>query len=619
MYPATLGALRQADGKCEFCVWASRADEVALQLFEPTGTLVPMSRDDRGYWSVSVENVSAGQTYQFLLNGNDARPDPASRFQPQGVHQPSAVVDRQFPWSDQAWHGLPLVDYITYELHTGTFTEAGTFDAAIERIPDLLDLGITAIELLPVAQFPGERNWGYDGVHPYAAQNSYGGPDGLRRFVDACHQAGLAVVLDVVYNHLGPEGNYLGQFGDYFTSQYKTPWGDALNFDGPRSDEVRRYFIENALWWIADCHIDALRLDAVHAIYDQSAYPFLQELADVVRLEGVRLNRQVHLIAESHLNDPKLVSPAEIGGWGLDSQWADDLHHAIHVTLTGERSGYYSDFDGFAALAKCYRDGFTFDGQYSPYRKHRYGKPSSHLQPVAFTVFSQNHDQIGNRLSGDRLPTQLEEIHGVETAREMQKLAAALVLLSPYSPMLFMGEEYGEPAPFQYFVSHLDEHLVKAVRDGRKREFQAFGWQIEPPDPQAEATFRDSTLNHELANTGWHATLRSFYRTLIRYRRTTPVYACPQHDSFQVQNDSTSGLLELRMYSASVNTCVRFLCADKAVALPDLSNAWKLKLNSGASNWKEPGNEAGTPDGSNAGAPLEQQAWSVMLWESVSV
>jgi maltooligosyltrehalose trehalohydrolase len=350
-------------------------------------------------------------------------------------------------------------------------------------------LGVTAIELMPVAQFPGGRNWGYDGVHPFAVQNTYGGPEGLRRLVDAAHSLGLAVVMDAVYNHVGPEGNYLADFGDYFTDRHHTPWGQAVNFDDAGSDEVRRFFIENALCWIDEYHIDALRLDAVHAIYDFSAKTFLRELADAVRLEGERLNRRVYTIAESCLNDTRLIDPPEQGGFGLDAQWSDDLHHALRTELTDERGGYYVDYQGFPNLAKAYRAGFVQDGTYSEYRRRRHGNSAKHVNPIKLVVCSQNHDQVGNRLLGERL-TELVSF-------EQQKLAAASIILSPYLPMLFMGEEYAETAPFQFFISHTDPDLVRAVREGRKEEFARFEWNQEPPDPQDEATFLRCKLNHK--------------------------------------------------------------------------------------------------------------------------
>lgn len=436
---AGLGAASLGDGRCRFTVWAPAAEKVEVRLLTPRPRVATLDRGGQGYHHGVLEGVERGSLYVYRLDGGPERADPASRSQPQGVHGPSEVVDPQFPWEDVSWVGPRLQDYILYELHVGTFTREGTFDAIIPHLTDLRELGVTAIELMPVAQFPGTRNWGYDGVFPFAVQDSYGGPAGLKRLVNACHREGLAVVLDVVYNHLGPEGNTLGDFGPYFSERYRSPWGPALNFDGPGSDEVRRFFIENALAWITDYHVDALRLDALHAILDLSAYPFLAELAAAVRERAARLHRRVYLIAESDLNDPKLVRPPEVGGYGLDAQWNDDFHHALHALLTGERTGYYEDFGTVAHLARAFTEGYVYTGQYSVYRRRRHGVPARALPAHAFAVFAQNHDQVGNRMRGERLSALVPF--------EALKLAAAVVLLSPYLPLLFMGEEYGETAP----------------------------------------------------------------------------------------------------------------------------------------------------------------------------
>ena len=447
-----------------------------------------MARRRRGYHEVLVDGVEPGTLYRYRLDGTLERPDPASRCQPEDVHGPSQVVDSHFDWDDSAWCGIPLREYILYELHVGTFTPEGTFEAIIPYLPELKALGITAIELMPIAQFPGQRNWGYDGVYPFAVQHSYGGPDGLKRLVQACHRHGLAVVLDVVYNHLGPDGNYLGDYGPYFTERYKTPWGGALNFDGPYSDEVRRFFIDNALFWVTEFRIDALRLDAVHAILDHSAQPFLQELGLALQARAEHMNRRIYAIAESALNDTRIIRSRELGGYGLDAQWNDDFHHALRVLLTDDRGGYYQDFGELGHLAKAFREGFVYAGDYSAYRRRRHGHSSRHMPAQQFVVFAQNHDQVGNRMFGERL-SQLVSL-------EALKLAASAVLLSPFIPLLFMGEEYGEVAPFQYFISHLDPQLVDAVRRGRREEFAAFAWQGEPPDPQDIATFQRAKLDH---------------------------------------------------------------------------------------------------------------------------
>ncbi|NLF67898.1 MAG: malto-oligosyltrehalose trehalohydrolase [Candidatus Anammoximicrobium sp.] len=582
-HPPTLGATCLGDGECRFLVWAPLAERVDLKLLTPDERLLPMRPRERGYFEVAASGIAAGTRYVYCLDGHRDRPDPASRYQPDGIHQASAVVAPQFAWSDEAWHGIPLHQYVTYEMHVGTFTAEGTFDAAAAHLDDLRDLGVTAIELMPVAQFSGERNWGYDGVHPFAVQNTYGGPDGLRRFVNSAHRRGLAVVLDVVYNHVGPEGNYLSEFAGYFTDRYQTPWGRAVNFDGPGSDEVRRFFIENALAWISDYHLDALRLDAVHAICDRSALPFLEELADAVRLEGERLNRRVYTIAESSLNDSRLLAPKETGGYGIDAQWCDDLHHALRTELLGERGGYYADYRGLDDLVKAYRDGFVQDGRWSEYRGRRHGNSARHLDPVRLVVCSQNHDQIGNRLLGDR-PTEL-------LSHEQLKLAAAAVILSPCQPLLFMGEEYGETAPFQFFVSYADPKLVDAVRRGRKEEFARFHWQQEPPDPQDEQTFHRSKLNHELKHVDRHRVLRDFYKRLIELRKSEPPWAFPSRQRLEVSLLSPARAMAVRSGSADRELIVVFHfgaeTAETTARLP--SGTWDKLLDSADVQWGGPG------------------------------
>jgi len=417
-----LGAHFQGEQQCSFLVWAPNVEQVEVRVKTPAERVFPLRRDERGYHYGLVEGLEPGGRYYYCLDQSVERPDPASSFQPEGVHGPSEVIDPAFDWEDQGWFGLPLRDYLIYELHVGTFTPEGTFDAIIPLLPELIELGVTALELMPVAQFPGARNWGYDGVYPYAVQDSYGGPSGLKRLVNACHQCGLAVVLDVVYNHLGPEGNYLREFGPYFTDRYRTPWGAALNFDGEHSQEVRRFFLENALRWQTQFHLDALRLDAVHAIKDCSARPFLQELAQLTRQRSEQLNRRFYLIAESDLNDARLTAPEVLGGYGLDGQWSDDFHHSLHVLLTGERDGYYMDFGGTGLLAKVFREGYAYTGQYSAYRRQPHGNSPRLNSAKQFVVYSQNHDQVGNRRDGDRL-SRLAHLEGL-------KLAAGTVLLS---------------------------------------------------------------------------------------------------------------------------------------------------------------------------------------------
>ena len=514
-----LGANCRPGGQCEFLVWGPKREKVAVHLFGSRDHFIPMTKDQVGYHHALVDHLVEPQTrYAYRLDDSQEYPDPASRFQPQGVHGPSEVVDLgAFQWTDADWRAPSLEKSIFYELHVGTFSEKGSLEGVCPHLAELAELGVTTIELMPVAQFPGSRNWGYDGVYPFAVQNSYGGPLALQRFVNAAHAQGLAVALDVVYNHLGPEGNYLGQFGPYFSNRYRTPWGDAINFDGPDSDPVRQFFIENAVFWFEQFHIDVLRLDAIHGIYDFGAFHILAELENQVRLAGKRLGRDLCLIAESDLNDARVLLSCEKGGYGLPAQWSDDFHHSVHTLLTRETKGYYADFGGVGHLATVLRDGWFYHGQYSNFRRRRHGNSSRGIPRSHFVVCSQNHDQVGNRAWGERLSTLVNF--------EAQKLAAGMTLLSPFVPLLFMGEEYGEPSPFLYFTSHEDKDLIAAVRRGRREEFSTFGWNEDLPDPQAEKTFANSRLQHRLRNTGPHRALRLFYRELIRFRRANDLGA----------------------------------------------------------------------------------------------
>jgi maltooligosyltrehalose trehalohydrolase len=456
-----LGANRLPDGTWQFLLWAPHSRSVSLKLVE-NGRTIPMDALQGGYHQAVVGDLSAGTRYCYCLEDGRELPDPASRFQPEGVHGPSQLVDTgAFRWTDHNWKGRKLQGSVLYEVHIGTYTREGTFDGLVPHLPRLVELGVTSIEIMPVAQFPGARNWGYDGVYEYAPQNSYGGPEGLQRLVDAIHAHGLAVILDVVYNHLGPEGNYLNAFAPYFTDRYRTPWGQALNFDGPGSNDVRRFFRENALYWLEDYHFDALRLDAVHGIFDLSAQHFLAELKEAADELSQKLGRPIQLIAESDLNDSRLLRDRAHGGYGLDAQWSDDFHHSVHTLLTNERRGYYEDFGGIQPLVSTLQDGWHYRGQYSPHRQRSHGNQPADIAPSRFVVYDQNHDQVGNRAAGDRLSTVVPF--------EALKLAAGVTLLSPFTPLIFMGEEYGETAPFQYFTSHGDPALVEAVRRGTPR------------------------------------------------------------------------------------------------------------------------------------------------------
>jgi maltooligosyltrehalose trehalohydrolase len=558
----TSGATLLHDNRCRFLVWAPHAKRVEVVLLWPRQKVLALRRQERGYHHAVVEGVKPGARYLYRLDGQRELPDPASRFQPDGVHGPSAVVDAEFAWRDEEWSGVPLRDCILYELHVGTFTPEGTFAAAIKHLPELRELGITALELMPVAQFPGSRNWGYDGVYPYAVQNSYGGPAGLKRLVNAAHRAGLAVVLDVVYNHVGPEGNHLGEFGPYFTDSYHTPWGRGLNFDGPGSDGVRRFFIENAFYWQTEFHIDALRLDAIPAIRDSSPTHFLAELARACRRRAPTLSRPFYLIGESGLD---IIRHLSVGGpWGcaLDAEWRDDFHHCLHALLTREQTGYYARFGGV----------------------HRFARAWKATAPArAFVAYSQNHDQVGNRLRGERLAALV--------SFEARKLAAATVLLSPSIPLLFMGEEYGETAPFRYFISHSNRALIRAVRDGRRAEASAFGWRGRPPDPQAAVSFESSRLNRALMYQPRHRLLREFYRKLIRLRRTVPALVSARGDAIQVLAHRAQAVLLVRYLDGGGQLLVAFNYSDKAATVTAAVSPgrWRKLLDSASRKWGGPG------------------------------
>lgn len=573
-----VGARPVGPGTVRFKVWAPYAQTVAVRLVEPDRRPIPMEPRELGYFEAIVPGAGPGTRYVYVLDGRTERPDPASRSQPDGVHQPSAVVDAQaFAWTDQHWSGLPLSRFIIYELHTGTFTREGTFQAIIPYLTYLKEeVGVTAIELMPVAQFPGRRNWGYDGTYLYAPHSTYGGAHGMKTLVDACHAAGMAVVLDVVYNHLGPEGNYLADFGPYFTDRYRTPWGDAINYDGPDSDEVRHFIVSNALYWVTEYHLDALRVDAIHGIYDFSAVHILQELAEAVHRQAARLGRQVFMIAESALNDARVIAPRAQGGYGLDGQWNDDFHHALRTTLTEERAGYYRDFEGLRHLATAMQDGFAYSGQYSRYRRRRHGNSSKDRPPSQFIVFSQNHDQIGNRAFGDRLSSQIPF--------EALKVTAMTVLLSPNIPLLFMGEEYGETSPFLYFIDHGDPALVEAVRRGRRAEFASFDWTGDIPDPQDPATFERSRIHVGGPKNPRQAAMLRWTKRLIGLRTAIPsLGAGNEKGGHRVWAYEREKLLVLHRWSERGQPALLILGFSKepaAVTFREPVGRWALRLNS---------------------------------------
>ena len=513
--PIDLGATVLDHTQTRFKVWCPRARSVSVRFVDSERNEASLTSVNGGFYEGMIPGIHHGAKYWYVLDHQLERPDPASRFQPEGVHGPSQVIDpSQFQWTDQNWRGIPLSDFIIYELHTGTFTPEGTFDAIIPQLPYLRDqVGITAMELMPVAQFPGTRNWGYDGAYLFSPQNSYGGPDGLKRLIDACHAHGLAVILDVVYNHLGPEGNYINDFGPFFTDVYRTPWGDAVNYDGPHSDAVRHFIVGNAVYWVNEFHIDALRLDAIHGIYDNSAKHILQEIGEAIHSEASQSERHIYVIGESDLNDSRIILPISKGGYDLDAQWSDDFHHALHTLLTNESQGYYQDFGQLSHLVQAYRNHFVYSGEYSPYRKRRHGNSAELCSPSQFVIYAQNHDQVGNRAQGERLSTLIPF--------EAQTLANAAILLSSNLPLIFMGEEYGESAPFLYFIDHGDPALVESVRQGRQRDFSAFGWS-EVPDPYDEKSFERSRLQMNSESNAKQRTHLSWCRALTTLRKTIP-------------------------------------------------------------------------------------------------
>jgi maltooligosyltrehalose trehalohydrolase len=580
------------DGSVHARVWAPYARSVAAILEGGPGTHrepVTLTAEERGYFSGFLPAAGPETRYRLRLDDEQTLvADPASRLQPDGVYGPSMVVDpAAFIWEVDAWQVPPFRDWVLYELHIGTFTSEGTFAAAIGRLPYLKDLGVAAIELMPIAQFPGERNWGYDGVFPYAAQNSYGGPDGLRRLVDAAHREGIAVVLDVVYNHLGPEGSILYRFGPYFTDRYRTPWGDALNFDGQDSDEVRAFFIDSALMWLEECRIDGFRVDAVHEIFDPQAQPFLADLADAVHGRAAELGRQAFLFAESDLNDPKVVLPRDLNGFGLDAQWVDDFSHALEVQLVGQASPYAEEYGDFTHLGKALRQAFVYTGQYNASRRRRFGRPPQPAQRDQFVVFIQNHDQVGNRPGGERLG------HRITFAR--QKLAAAAVLLSPFVPLIFMGEEYGEPNPFLYFTQHEDPVLVEAVRAGRREAFSLQETDDAAPDPQDIATFERSKVQPELHRHGEHQALHAFYRDLLVLRRSIPALTDPRawREVIARENERVF-FIHSRDDAGDTVAILGFADMEIQVSLPIPTGGWVKRLDAGDTRFL--GDRAVIPD-----------------------
>ncbi len=570
------GASIRGGDSVEFRVWAPNLTNLAVRVMGETAgehpRTIPMKQSSDSEFTATVSQVGEGADYFYLLDGERERPDPVSRWQPGGVHDPSRVVDpASFPWSDQGWSGIPLQDFIIYELHTGTFTREGTFESVIPRLPYLRDLGITAIEIMPVAEVPGTRNWGYDGASLYAPQSSYGGPTGLKKLVDACHQHGLAVVLDVVYNHLGPEGNYLPEFAPCFTDTHHTPWGKAINSDGPESDGVRRFIIDNALYWLTEYHVDALRLDAIHGIYDFGARHILDELSQAFQDQARSLQRQAWLIAESDLDDVRVLNPRSAGGYALDAQWHDDFHHALYALLTGQREGFLMDFGAIADLSKSITDGFVFDWKYSRYRRRHYGSSSKDRPGEQLVGFIQNHDQIANTGRGKRLSTLV--------SAGQQKLAAVLTLCSPFLPLLFMGEEYGETAPFLYFTSFDDSGLAAAVREGRKKEMGSHYSESEFADPQAPGTFERCKLDWSKTAVSPHAEILRLYRDLISLRQQHPALANCRKDLTRIQFDEQAKWLVMKRSDPSGSEAL-LVCnfSSEARSIPATGGAHPARL-----------------------------------------
>jgi len=611
-----LGATVSGATGTDFRVWAPKARSISVQLGSTKiSKRVPLQQEQNGYFCGKITGVTAGDHYLYLIDSGPGRPDPVSRFQPDGVHGASQIVDpRSFTWHDRQWQGVRQEEYVIYELHVGTFSREGSFDGVIPFFDYLVNLGVTAVEIMPVAQCPGRRNWGYDGVYLFAPQNSYGGPDGLKRLVDACHAHGLAVILDVVYNHFGPEGNYSGEFGHYVTDKYRTPWGDALNYDGPCSDPVNEFFISNALYWIHEYHIDALRLDAVDWIFDLTARHFLQRLVEDVQRHAQMLGRHVYLFAEHDANDARLVHPPERGGYGINAQWNDGFHHSLRTLLTGETSGYYRDFGRFSQLVKAFEHGFVHTGEYSAFRGRRHGGPAPDVPTSRFVVFSQNHDQVGNRTCGDRL--------AASVSHEKLLLAAGTVLLSPYIPLLFMGEEYGETAPFHYFVDHSDQELIEAVRKGKAEEHASGTCDGDPPDPAAEITFLESRIDLTVKREGRQACIQKFYRRLLALRRKMPCLQVFDRDSIEVKGLERNKTLAVLRKAAGTRMLCLFCFSDAAedVMLVLPAGAWVKLLDSAEQQWEGAGEVAPRElQASQGAASIAMRPYSLVMYEQRGV
>ncbi len=586
---------------CHFAVWAPEKASITLHLASQT---IPMQKDSTGYFHADVPNIHHGDRYYYQPENENPYPDPASPWQPEGVHGPSAVLDhQQHTWTDNSWHSLPFSSLIFYELHVGAFTPEGSFEAIIPRLSELANLGINAIELMPVAQCPGSRNWGYDEVFLYAVQNNYGGPEGLKKLVDACHQHGIAVFLDVIYNHIGKEGNILYHFGPYFSDKYHTPWGKALNFDDAWSDGVKDFITGNVLYWAENYHIDGLRLDAIHEIFDRNAVTIWDQLNNAVHDWQQQNGRKFYLIAESDTNNPRTVHPTASGGLGFDAQWLDDFHHSLYVLLDPDGIRHYPDFGRLDQLAKAYTEGFIHTNEYVGFRHRRHGASSAGIPGDKFIVFNQNHDIPGNRPGGERLSALVD--------LPRLKLAAAAVLLSPYIPMLFMGEEYGEKSPFYFFSDYSDPEVIRAL-SSRQQQFAAFKFDGEPRDPQPEQTFADSRLNWQLRTKGEHATLLEWHRYLINLRRTHPLLRDCSKNNFHADLLGNQGIA-LHRHSAdqtqSILCLFNFSPDPLSTQIPPYPTGSSIHLPTGSSIHLPTGSSIHLPTGSSIHLP----PWGVSI------
>ncbi len=600
-----IGTQKLKKDQYEFVIWAPFAKRISIKIVEPAESIIPLDKEEKGYWR-GVSKVKAGYRYYVIIDDKIQHPDPASHFQPDGVYSASEIIDHNdYKWKDSQWQGINPEQTIIYELHVGAFTGGGGFEDMIPKLDHLIELGVNAIEVMPVAQFPGERNWGYDGVFPFAVQNNYGGPEKFKRFIDHCHRKGIAVILDVVYNHLGPEGNCLADFGPYFTEKYKIPWGKAINFDDAWCDGVRNFFIRNALMWFEQYHIDGLRLDAIQTIKDTGAKHFLKELAEETHTLNDITGIKHFLIAESNLNDAQVITPWSMNGYGVDAQWCDDFHHALHAYLTGERQGYYQDFGRIEDLQKTMRDAFVHDWKYSSFRKKAFGNNPEHCLSKQFVVYSQNHDQVGNRMPCGRLSKMLPY--------QKQKLAAATVILSPYIPLLFMGEEYAEKNPFFYFIDHKDEKLVEAVKRGRKNELRAFGWKEDTPDPQAIDTYKQSWLSWNNNNADAKKTFL-FYKSLIALKKEINKAPLLKVKENMVERSGNLFILLHRLKDKVILVLMNFGNDEVQYTMPGTALTYKKAIDS-----EDPcfGGEEGLPSNIKATDTISLQPHAIVAYGNV--